>query len=142
MTDLADIRAGIAAAITHAITDVQCNGYVVANPVPPFFDVELATEAVEYDQAMARGLDKWVLTVRGVVAVNDSLSSQKNLDAWCASSGTSSVKAALESDLTLGGKVEALQVTKLSGYGPVYVKLHPNTVYLGAEWTVELYARG
>lgn len=139
---MSDIRAGLAAAIKAAITDAQCTGYVVANPAPPFFDIELSPDGIEYDQAMARGLDHWLLVVRGVVTLGDGVAAQKNLDDWCASSGTSSVKAAIEADKTLGGKVETLKVTRLAGYAPVSVAQHPNNRYLGAEWTVEIYARG
>ncbi len=141
MAALSDIRAGLAAAITAAITDAQCTGYTITNPTGPFFDIELSTDAVEYDQAMARGLDKWVFTVRGCVPFGDAKAAQMNLDDWCASSGGTSVKAALEDDLTLGGKVHTLRVTTLAGTRPFSVP--PQTqFYLGAEWTVEIYAQG
>lgn len=142
MASLSDIRAGLAAAITAAIPDAQCSGYVLANPTPPFFDIELSAEGVDYDQAMARGVDLWRMTVRGCVAVTDSLASQKTLDLWCAASGDRSVKAALEADLTLGGVASALRVTQLAGYRAIAVRGQPNNVYLGAEWTVEVYAQG
>lgn len=112
------------------------------SPTPPFFDVELADPGIDYDQAMARGIDLWHFTVRAGVALGDNLAAQQNLDKYCASSGGSSVKAALEADLTLGGVVKALHVTQVSGTGVVPVRAHPNNFYLGAEWTVEIYATG
>jgi hypothetical protein len=134
VADLADIRAGLAAAIKAAVSDAQVTGYTIPSPTAPFFDIELSQDGIDYDQAMRRGHDLWNFTVRGVVAANDSLAAQKNLDAWI---DDDVIKDALETDQTLGGVVKTVHVTHLSGYGPVSVLLHPNNAYLGAEWTVE-----
>lgn len=142
MADLSEIRVALAAAVTRAVGDVQCNGYVLASPSPPFVDIELADEATDYDQSMGRGLDLWRFVVRCVVAQGLDIGAQRTLDVWCASSGEKSVKAAIEADLTLGGVVETLQVTRLAGFRSLTIRSAPNNVYLGAEWTVEVYVSG
>jgi hypothetical protein len=146
MTALSDIREGLAEALTNAFgADVQVSGYVLSQPQPPFFDIELANDAIAFDQAAARGLDLWRFTVRGCVDYNLDLQAQKQLDEWAAASGDASVKAALEADLSLGGRVEALHVTDMSGYRQVANNAptaQPSNVYLAADWTVEVYARG
>ena len=57
-----------------------------------------------------------------------------------APTGATSVKAAVESDRTLGGVVESLRVTQCSGY-QTYT-LPGDRQVLGAEWTVEIHAAG
>lgn len=146
MAELKEIRAALAAAINEAIPDVQCSGYVLAQPTAPFFDIELAQPtAIEYDKAMGRGLDLWRFTVRGCASYNLDEQAQMQLDEWCASSGESSVKEALEADRTLGGIAENLHVVSVSGFTPVAsikAAAQPSNTYLAVEWTVEVYARG
>ncbi len=143
---VADIRQGLVANLrtVFPLSDSQISGYVLSAPTPPFFDIEIADAGIEYDLAAARGLDKWTFTVRGCVARTSDKGSQVTLDDYLESSGGISVKAALESDITLGGIVEALHVTHATGPKTIGVAAHsqPANVYHGAEWTVEVYARG
>lgn len=111
---------------------------MLANPTPPTLQVFPAE--VEYDASMARGFDRWTLTVQAYVGSQTDKGAQLKLDTLLAPSGASSVKARVEADRTLGGVVDDCRVVGCSGYR-VYV--HPNgTAVLGAEWTVELYASG
>lgn len=130
---LASVRAGLAANIKAAIRDAQCNGYLLASPTAPGFEVE--PSEVQYDLAMGRGVDEWTLIVRGFVGDASDIGAQKQLDAWLASSGAVSVKAAIESDRTLGGAASTLRVTQAAGYRK-YGAPGSNITYLGAEWTV------
>lgn len=141
MADLSDLRAAVAAAITAAVPDAQCTGYVLSDPTPPFFDIELAQPAVEYDQSMSRGFDLWRLTVRCCVSYAADIAAQKRLDSFVKSSGASSVKQALEADQTLGGVAYTVHVTELSRYAPFQSRQTTST-YLGAEWTVEINTPG
>ncbi len=137
MASLANIREGVAANLS-TISGVQVSAYMLANPTPPSLQVFPAE--VEYDAAMARGLDRWTLTVQAHVGTQTDVGAQKKLDELLAPSGSSSVKAAAESDRTLGGVVSDCRVVSCSGYR-VYV--HPSgTAVLGAEWTVEILASG
>ena len=121
----------MAAALSSGISSqIQCTGYILSDPTPPAFEIEPA--AVEYDQAFNRGANWWTWTVRGFVASNSDMESQRLLDVWLAASGTGSVKAAIETDLTLGGKVDSLQVTSVSGPKLFEARAMPNAAYFGA----------
>jgi len=51
-----------------------------------------------------------------------------------------SIKAAVESAPTLGGLIDDLQVTRVSGYERFQLESGPDA--LGATWTVRLLASG
>jgi len=137
MADLALIRAGLAANL--GVLGIQnTSAYMLANPTPP--SVHVFPAGVEYDLAMARGLDHWTLTVQLFVALSADIGSQVNLDRYLASSGALSVKAAIESDPTLGGSCADASVTSCSGYRQFVSEGRPP--YLGVDWTVEVYATG
>ncbi len=143
-TAVADIRQGLVANLRtkFAEADYQIDGYTLEAPSPPCFDIEINTEGIEYDLSAARGYDKWTFTVRALVPKTDSKASQVTLDYYLESSGGISVKEALESDTTLGGIVDALQVTHATGPRAIGVHSQPGNVYHGCEFTVELLARG
>lgn len=137
MASLADIRAGIASKITTSIPGVQCSGYVLSSPTSPFFDVELGPDGIEYDQSAGNGVMKFSLLIRGCIVGLD-IGQQKRLDEWTAPAGDGSLKAALETDPTLGGVASAVHVAKASGYRLTQVA-GANNSYLGAEWDVEVF---
>lgn len=126
---LAQIRTGLAANLA-SITGLAQSAYVLSNPTPPAAEIEPGP--VEYDQAFGRGHDRWAMTVRVFVGLTTDIGAQKRLDTYLAPSGATSVKTALESDLTLGGTVQDLHVTGCSGYR-VYPRQGQAPV-LGAEW--------
>jgi hypothetical protein len=127
----------LAANLNAAIPGVQCNGYLLASPTAPGFEIEPG--ATEYDQSMRRGFDLWTLTVRGYVSDITDIGGQKTLDAWLAASGGVSVKDAIENDPTLGGCVDWCRVTGNAGYRRFGFQ---STTYLGSEWTVQAMATG
>lgn len=134
---LTQIREGLAANLA-AIDGCQVSAYMLSNPTPP--TVHVYPGDIDYDLAMHRGLDKWTLTVQAFVGMVSDQGAQVKLDAFLAPSGATSVKAAVESDKTLGGLVSDLQVVSCSGYR-VYARESGGPV-LGAEWTVEVLASG
>jgi hypothetical protein len=137
MASLTSIREALAVSLS-VIPDIQANAYLLSNTTPPVFEIEPGE--TEYDLAMARGLDRWTVTVRALVSAATDIGAQRFLDKLIESSGTLSVKAAIEADSTLGGAVADVSVKTCSGYrsfardggGPL----------LGAEWTVEILATG
>jgi hypothetical protein len=137
MASLTDIREALAANL-DSIAGVQCSAYMLTNPTPPYAEV-VPVETV-YDLAFGRGMDKYELTVRVLVGAVSDIGSQKRLDGFLAGSGAGSVKAAVESDLLLGGASLDLRVTKCSGY-KAFGREGGVTV-LGAEWHVEVYVEG
>lgn len=131
---MAEIRAGLLANLDAVYgSTVQTSAYMLSNPTPPTIQV-MGSDSVEYDQTMARGLDYWHLIVQGFVGAVADVGAQTNLDLWIAPSGVLSVKAAIQADRTLGGKVHDLTVDTCSGYR-VY-QLDAGGAVLGAEWTV------
>ncbi len=143
-TAVADIRQGLLANLRTKFpeADYGGNGYTPEAPTPPCFDIEIGNEGITYDLAARRGYDMWTFTVRALVPRTDSVASQVTMDYFLESDGDMSVKAALESDTTLGGIVDALQVKHATGPRAVGVHSQPTNVYLGCEFTVEIYARG
>jgi hypothetical protein len=138
VADLADIRAGIAANIRASFPDVQVTGYNIANALAPAFEVEL--DRIVYDGGMSRGLDEWFFTVRGFAASGTDKAAQMRLDPWLESTGSQSVKTALESDRTLGGSVGDARVV---GMAKIAVFSAGGTTDLfGAEWTLRVLAAG
>lgn len=139
-TTLDRVRSGLAANIHAAIPGIQCNGYLLSSPTAPGFEIEPGE--IEYDLAMGRGLDMWTLIVRGYVSDVSDIGAQKTLDSWLASSGALSVKAAIQSDKTLGGACSDLRVAQVSGYRRYGAAANSNVSFLGAEWTVVVYGTG
>ena len=89
---------------------------------------------------MHRGLDEWTVIVQGFVPFTSDIGAQKQLDAMCAPSGSASVKAALESDRTLGGSVSDLHVIEQSP-GAMAFANEGNPMLL-VEWKVQVIATG
>lgn len=135
MATLRQIREGLAANLA-SIPNLQQSAYMLSNPTPP--SAEVVPGEVVYDQAFVRGHDVWMMKVRVMAGAVTDRGCQARLDRFLAPSGPDSVKAALESDPTLGGTVDDLHVQRSSGYqlmgrdggGPV----------LSAEWDVEVLA--
>jgi hypothetical protein len=138
MATLADIRTGLADALA-AIPGVQSSPYPLSAPTPPCFFVQPAE--VNYDETLGRGYDRWLFTITGLVSAGSGdIGAHMNLDRWLAPSGAESVKAALETDATLGGHVEDLRVLTASGYR--VFQREGGGIALGCEWSVLLFARG
>ena len=133
---LAEIRAGLVANLA-SVGDAQ--PYVLDTPPVPCLQIDRVS-LIDYDQAYQRGLDYWTLIVRGYVGTQFDIAAQVLLDEWISSTGATSVKAAVESDRTLGGKVQDLTVRTCSGYGYYDLPNHGRT--LGAEWTILILNTG
>lgn len=137
MASLADVREALVSNLS-TITGVQWSAYMLANPTLPYG--EIVPAETEFDLAMDRGLDRYVLTVRVFVGQMSDIGAQKNLDEFLAGSGARSVKAAVEAAPDLGGACDDLRVTGVSGYRQFVFEGKPPA--LGAEWRVEVIASG
>lgn len=126
------------AASLEPIDGLQESPFLLSNPTPPC--AEIAPAPIEYDKAFARGTDLIKLIVRVMVGITLDVAAQRRLDQFLATSGPNSIKEALESDGTLGGTVDDVNVTDCSGYR--IFKREGGASLLGAEWTVEIYAPG
>jgi hypothetical protein len=72
-----------------------------------------------------------------IVGRAEERTAQRSLDAFCSSTGSSSIKLAVESDKTLGGNAYDCRVTEMRNYTPI--QLNEGT-YLAAEFAVDVFA--
>jgi hypothetical protein len=133
---LATIRTALKQALS-SIPDCQVSAYLLAQPTPPCLMV--VTGETSYDAAMARGLDRWTLLVQALVPLTVDQRQQELLDRWRSPSGTHSVKAAVETDRTLGGVVQDALVVSASEDRVYGIDPH---LSLGCEFVVQLLATG
>lgn len=92
---------------------------------------------VTYNQQNQRSMAEYTFQVTVVVGRVSERVAQKNLDVLVAP-GAGSIKAAIESDRTLGGVAYEVFVPELSAYGSVNI----NSIdYLSAEFSVQVFAR-
>ncbi len=135
---LAQIREGLRATLaTTFASSAQVSGYQIDNPDVPTIQV-MGPDAVDYDTAMRRGLDTWTIVIQAFSGSPEQRAAQTVLDQWLAPSGATSIKAAVESDITLGGIVAGARVVRSSGYRIYELPNRGRT--LGAEFFVDVKA--
>lgn len=134
---LAEIRVALAASL-ETIPRLNQSAYLLSQPTLP--QAEIQPDAVTYDLAFDRGLDRYTLIIRVQVGQAQNIGAQKTLDRMLAPSGEYSIKAAVEADGTLGGVCDDLRVVDCTGYR-VYLR-EGGPPALGAEWRVEVFATG
>jgi len=135
-TTLAQIRTAIAANLSATDTDVQVSPYLLESPIGPTLQVK-GPDDVEYNEAMGRGMGIWTIVVQGFAGTGFSQGAQNLLDQWVSVNG---VKAAIESDRTLGGKVHDCVVERCRHYGMFH--LPSGMSFLGAEWILTVLVPG
>jgi len=134
MASLSDLREGIAENLS-TIVGLRVSSFVPDNPNAPMAVV--APQSIEYHKAFANGFNTYNFTVAVYVARVSERTGQNNLDAYCASTGSSSIKSAIESDRTLAGRCFDLIVSDMSNYGSVIIG---DNTYLTAEFTCAVQA--
>lgn len=134
MSSISLMRAAIATNL-GTIAGLRTSPEMPDNPNPPIALVRPVT--VEYDQAMAKGLTRYNFVVVVIVGRAEERTAQRSLDAFCSSTGASSIKLAVESDKTLGGNAFDCRVTEMRNYTPI--QLNEGT-YLAAEFAVDVFA--
>ena len=135
MASLSSIRSGIATNLGN-ISSLTVFGFVPDSIEPPTAVVGVV-DNIEYDTSMSRGADTYTIPVFLYVSRVDAQDAQDTLDAFLASSGSSSVKTQIESDVTLGGVANSARVVEADNYGVYSIN---NIDYLGCEFTVEVIA--
>jgi hypothetical protein len=136
MTALTDLRTGLANRLT-TITGLRSSAYIPDNPQPPVAIV--MPGRITYDQAFGRGSDEYQFTIMLIVGRVADRASQTTLDGYCESSGSRSVKAAIEGDRTLGGKALDCRVTEMTNQGSLSIG---DVTYHTAEFSVTVIAAG
>ena len=115
MSTYTDLRVALAANLNAALADFcQVSAYALSQPTAP--GVHVLPAEVDYHNAMRNGDETYWFTVQAFADFSADIGSQVNLDAMLAPTGDHSIKAALESDPTLGGAAYSVQVVSASGY--------------------------
>jgi hypothetical protein len=134
VASIAELRQGIATNLA-TISGLRVSEFIPDNPNPPIAIVQF--DRAQYHLDMGNGMTEYSFVVQLIVGRVDERTAQRNLDAYCSSSGSSSVLLAVESNRTLSGKAFDCVVTEMSSYGPVLVN---DTTYLGAEFQIRVLA--
>lgn len=135
MTTLSELRTGIATNLA-TISGLRTASTVPDQPNPPIAVVIPRT--ISYDTTYGRGMDTYEFVIIVIVGRVSERTAQTTLDAYCNPSGASSIKAAIESDETLGGKAFDLRVQEMRNYQSLAVG---EVTYLAAEFVVQVIAQ-
>jgi hypothetical protein len=134
------IREALAANLA-GLTAEQHSAYLLTNPVTPALMIMPGPpgggDFTEYHQAMQDGLSFMTFTVRCEVAVGLDVAAQQTLDNYLDVRAGSSVKAAVESDRTLGGLVSDLIVRR--SVAGLVSSSDGSSQKLAAEWEIVVY---
>jgi hypothetical protein len=134
MASITELRAEIKTNLA-TINGLRVSDYQPDNINPPVaivFPVSL-----NYDETFHRGMQTYTFAVQVIVGKVSERSGQSAIDSYCSSTGTNSIKLAIESDKTLDGKAFDLRVTDMRNYGELIVG---EVNYLSAEFVVLCYA--
>lgn len=93
-------------------------------------------DTIQYHRTMAVAMTEMTFTVSVIVCKADSRAAQSQVDPYVSATGAYSVKAALEGDRTLGGKVDDLIVNSAGGYNIVNAE---DGDYLAVDFNVTVY---
>lgn len=136
---MASVPENIRVALANSLKNVPGVAQTSAWNLPEGFTAPclfvLGNGAVSYDSTYGRGTDSLSFVVRGITGAVDSVGAQRLISQWVGGSGTSSVKAALQADRTLGGVVDDLRVTDYSG--DQYAKIN-SVDYVYGDWSVDI----
>jgi len=102
---------------------------------PPIAVIQI--QSVTYHRAMGGGLSEWEFVVSVVAGRMGDRSAQRTLDDWMSFDGASSIRAAIESDTTLGGVCSTLKVADMLNVRPVSLG---DAAYLSCEFNVLVHA--
>ena len=132
MASMSQLRTALASSMS-SITGLRTSATIPDNPRPPIAVV--MPDRVLFDLNARRGADTFYFSVMLIVGRADDRAAQNNLDAYIV--GTGSIKAAIESDRTLGGVANTCRVTEMGNYSSMSLG---DVVYLAAQFTVEVVA--
>jgi len=134
MALLSELRTGIATNLA-TVAGLRTAATMPDNPSPPIAIVIPST--ITFDDTFQRGMQTYSFNVLIVVGRVDERTAQNKLDAYCASTGASSIKLAIEKDKSLGGKAFDVRVSEMRNYGSIVIG---EVTYLSSEFSVLVYA--
>jgi hypothetical protein len=134
MSTISELRQGLA-------TNLQTiSGLRVVDTLPDLVNPPMAMiglTKVNYNQQNQRSMAEYTFQITVVVGRVSERTAQATLDVLVAP-GSGSVKYAVESDRTLGGKAYEVFIPELSAYGSVSIN---GIDYLSAEFSVQVFAQ-
>jgi hypothetical protein len=131
---ITQIRDGLATRLA-TITGLRVSADIPDNPNPPI--AVIGPNTVSYDTSFQGGLTTYTFVVTVIVARVSERQAQTRLDAYASTSGTQSIKEAIEGDRSLGGIVADVRVTEMTNVGAV---LLGEANYIAANFAVTVYA--
>jgi hypothetical protein len=134
MASVAELRKGIAVNLS-TIAGLRTAAKVPDDPKPPVAIV--LPQSVNYDQTFQRGMTTYNFSVLLLVSRVSERTGQDALDSWVSSTGSQSIKLAIESDKTLGGKAFDVRVSEVRNYGEVSAG---DVNYFSAEFIILCYS--
>ncbi len=96
-------------------------------------------EVIDFDEVFGRGHDRWEIPVVLLVSMASERAGRTKLYEYLNSSGSTSIKTAIEDDPTLGGAADTTRVIRAENIGHYIVS---GIDYLGATFICEVIAAG
>lgn len=134
--DITAVRLALATA-ADAIEGLNCYGFSPDAIVEPAFCA--GRIEIDYDSAMGRGMDSINVFCRVLASRADDEAGNAVLNTYLKGGGSTSLKAALQVDRTLGGTCSTMRVRRVDSHRMFE---HAGTDYFGAELTIEVHGRG
>lgn len=132
---VSQVKTGLATRLS-TITGLRAFNYQPDQLNPPIAFANL--DSINYHRTMGPlALTEMQFTVSVIVARATERPAEHALDAYTSATGTSSVKAAIEADRTLGGVVDDLIVESATGIQTISAN---DGDYLGIEFLVRVYS--
>ena len=127
------MRSGLATNM-GTITGLRTYADIPDNPAMPAAVVQLGS--VSYNQAFNKGLTEYSFVITVIFGRVATKQAQQNLDALI-STGSGSLKTAIESDRTLGGNAFDTRVSEMTNITSVTIG---DITYLSADFAVTVFA--
>lgn len=143
--NIGTVRTELAAAVNALGGSLKCYAYVPSDGPTPFAYWQL--ESVTYDRTMRQGSEELVLTLMVMASRADDRASQELIDGYLSSTGSSSLKAAVEAAngapgvLALNGAADFVHVTGTDG-PPRWYEWEGGAKYHGAGLRVRVIGSG
>lgn len=138
MASFTDVRNGLAARAA-AISGVTGYGIALGQINVPCAVIEPGSPPIVYNETMARGVDTINLEIILLVSRSIDELAHRQLDAYLAGSGASSLIAAVAGDQTLGGTANWTNMPMCTFHGEIE---YGGYKYLGARFDVEVNVNG
>lgn len=129
-----DIHKGLANALT-AVPGLRVADHLPEQINPPMAVIQL--QSVTYHRAMSGGLSAWEHVVTAIGGRMGDRAAQVQLDGWMSYDGSTSIRAAIEDDRTLGGACSTLLVAEMVAVRPLTMG---DAAYLTCEFNVTVHA--